>query len=285
MLPFRKVVFPVDYSDPCNAAVPYVKEIVERFDTELSLVHAYGSESLPGNEIVFADPSLAAKAQESELARLREFAGSFQPRRVETVVQLGDPGSVIDNLIRHQQTDLVMLPTHGRGLVRRMLLGSVAAKVLHDTSAAVWTATPDALRAPSKPYKSVLCAVDLSNQEEAQVVVKGAAWIASAYGAKLSLVNILELTPMAIEVDYAAFHSALREAADVQLRELKASLGVDAPHNTAEGAVSVAIREEAARTNADLVVTGRGSQQGTMGRLWSNLYQIVREAPCPVLSV
>jgi hypothetical protein len=36
---------------------------------------------------------------------------------------------------------------------------------------------------------------------------------------------------------------------------------------------------------ADLVVVGRGNIQGTLSRVWSHLYSIVRDSPCPVLSI
>jgi nucleotide-binding universal stress UspA family protein len=53
---------------------------------------------------------------------------------------------------------------------------------------------------------------------------------------------------------------------------------VDAP-------IADAVRELVLRQKADLVITGRGHCQGAMSRMWSHLYSIVRESPCPVLSV
>jgi hypothetical protein len=47
--------------------------------------------------------------------------------------------TAIHRVIQYQGADLVMLPTHELGPLRRFLLGSVAAKVLHDESAVVWT--------------------------------------------------------------------------------------------------------------------------------------------------
>lgn len=45
------------------------------------------------------------------------------------------------------------------------------------------------------------------------------------------------------------------------------------------------IRRVAVEEKADLVVVGRGHQSGNFSRIWSNLYTIIRESPCPVLSV
>jgi nucleotide-binding universal stress UspA family protein len=45
------------------------------------------------------------------------------------------------------------------------------------------------------------------------------------------------------------------------------------------------IRLAAIEESADLVIVGRGHHRGAVSRLWSDLYRIVRESPCPVLSV
>ena len=69
------------------------------------------------------------------------------------------------------------------------------------------------------------------------------------------------------------------------MRELMGALKLDAPHSVLEGPVADTIRDEALRTDADLIVTGRGQIHGTLSRIWSHLYSIVRDAACPVLSV
>jgi len=58
-----------------------------------------------------------------------------------------------------------------------------------------------------------------------------------------------------------------------------------APLCVAVGDVAGAVREEAERHNSDLLIIGRGALHGTMGRLRTHAYGIIRHAPCPVLSV
>ena len=41
MLPFHKILFPVDYSAPCQAVIPYVQEMACHFSAELTVCHAY----------------------------------------------------------------------------------------------------------------------------------------------------------------------------------------------------------------------------------------------------
>jgi nucleotide-binding universal stress UspA family protein len=77
----------------------------------------------------------------------------------------------------------------------------------------------------------------------------------------------------------------MREDADIKIREMKGKLGIDAPHAVIDATIEEGIQQEAIRRNADLILTGRGLEQGAFSRLWSRLYPIIRESPCPVLSI
>jgi nucleotide-binding universal stress UspA family protein len=204
---------------------------------------------------------------------------------VESFSELGEAGSIVQKIVQHQGTDLILLATHGRGPIRRLLLGSVAAKVLHDLSAAVWTGSGGALtdHAPQIPYKSVLCALD--DSDEAAGVLKAAAAFACNYQAQLFLVRIVEIPPVTSGVDFSPYKKDLVDEAHFRLRELMGQAGIDAPHAVIDGTVADGVREEAVRRKADLIVTGRGRAQATFARIWSHVYPIVRESPCPVLSI
>ena len=286
MLPVRRIVFPVDYSDRCQAVVPYVREAVGRFSAQLTVVHAYDAGLLPNPELAVADPTWPEEVRQRAEKRLREYAAqTFPDQHVDCLAQDGEPGDVIHKVVQHQGTDLVMIPTHGRGPVRRLLLGSVTAKVLHDISAAVWT--DNGHRKLTSPqdvaYKSILCAVDFS--EEAEAVVRAAASLADSYTARLSLVHVVEIPPPAMEVDFTPYRQQLIDAANDRFRELKSKLGMDAPHSAIDGMTAGSVCDEAVRRRADLIVVGRGRDQGTFSSMWSQLYTIVRDAPCPVISI
>jgi hypothetical protein len=62
-------------------------------------------------------------------------------------------------------------------------------------------------------------------------------------------------------------------------------LSLEAPDTVIYIGVPEGIREEIVRRKADLLVVGRGHDQGAISRIWSRLYAIVRDAPCPVLSI
>jgi nucleotide-binding universal stress UspA family protein len=287
MLPFHKILFPVDYSAPCHAVIPHVQEMARRFSAELTAVHAYAPlAAISQSELLITDPELQAKAHAWEQERLRQFACQFFPgQQVESFAQLGEPGSVIDEMVREQRADLVMLATRGHGPVRRFLLGSITAKVLHDVSAAVWTGVGTALseHAVRIPYQSIVCALD--DSIEAEAVLWAAASVASAYRAQLWIVHVVPTPPAYPDVDLEEHTKQLTEASQFKLRELKAKLGVDAPHTVIDALLGDGIHQELIRRQADLLVTGRGHSIGTFSRLWSHLYSIIRDSPCPVLSI
>jgi nucleotide-binding universal stress UspA family protein len=290
MLPFRRILFPVDFSDASAKMAPLVRDTAQRFAADLHLVHAY---ELPpiyygdvGSGVVPAgppeDPDLVLSVQNA----LRERADCwFKGMDVRPTVVYGQPADVIHDAVKREGIDLVVLPTHGRGTARRMLLGSVTTKVLHDLSCAVLTDTHKALddHKPNVPFQSILCAVGV--EEETPAVLRAAAALAKYYGAKLEVVHAVDTPPGAWEIDFGPYRQAVADAAEDELRRLMREAGIDAPLAILDGPPPQVIRDEAAKRKADLIVTGRGEAQGVLSQFWSRLYGIVREAPCPVLSI
>jgi nucleotide-binding universal stress UspA family protein len=287
MLPFRKILFPVDYSAPCQGLIPYVAEMSSHFDAELTVAHAYAPMTLIANsELLITDPELQAKAHALEEDRVRQFAcQAFPGQKFQAIAELGEPGGVIDRLAQQQRADLVVIATRGHGTMRRFLLGSITAKVLHDVSAAVWTGVgAELVDHPVRiPYQSIVCALD--DSQEAESVLRAASSIATAYRAKLWILHVVPTPPAYPDVDFEEHTKQLTEASQFRLRELKAKLGVDAPHTVVDALLADGIHQEIVRRKADLLVTGRGHSIGTFSRLWSHLYSIIRDSPCPVLSV
>ncbi len=296
MLPFKKVLFPVDYSPSCTAMVPYVKDMTRHFSADLVLVHSYALRPLFVNRDIetvlvysdpaYADPEVAQEARHIEEQRLSEFSAKMFPgQQAGVITQEGEAASVIHKVLQHQGADLVMMPTRGCGPVRRFLLGSVTAKVLHDVSCAVWTSIGMAIEehAPTVPYKSIVCALDES--EESEAVLRAAAALAKSYQASLSLVHVLEMPPATLEMDFGIYRKDLIDAAHLHMRGLKDRLNLDVPDVVTDIGIIGGVHQEIVRRKADLLVVGRGHDQGIVSRVWSRLYSIVRDSPCPVLSI
>jgi nucleotide-binding universal stress UspA family protein len=178
--------------------------------------------------------------------------------------------------------DLIALPTHGHGPFRRFILGSVTAKVLHDADCPVWTGVhlEQAPKVGSIVFRSLVCALDLGPQSR-----KALAWAAAMAGefkARLTLVHALPcIESRPGEYFDQELVADLAKSAREELEKLRAEAelvveGGDAPHVVCGAAES---------RQADLLVIGRGSAAGMFGRLRTNAYAIIRQSPCPVVSV
>ena len=168
-----------------------------------------------------------------------------------------------------------MLPTHGYGLFRRFILGSVAAKVLHDARCPVWTGVHVQQIPPLEhiSFQRILCAIDLGKQSCA--ALRYAHQFAEEFGAKLTIVHAI---PTAQDIPGT-------ENAKARIEDLRNSLGSDAEVRIEAGEAPNAVRNCAAALNADLLVIGRSVEEGVLGRLRTNAYSIIRQSPCPVIGV
>src|SRR6266852_5900207 len=120
MLPFKNILFPVDYSEQACGAARYVEAFAGRFESKLTILHVV--EPPKYND-------LHPESRTQRQARLDSFlAKELEYFRVERVLVDGDPASKILEIAHAGQFDLIMLPTHGLGAFRRFLIGSIAAK-------------------------------------------------------------------------------------------------------------------------------------------------------------
>ena len=285
---FQKILFPVDFSERSQAAAPFVLSLAQRYGAKVALLHAI-QPSPPlyaGMNTVYPETIDYSGIQTDMEIRLRQFAADELPKvECTCAVELGDPATVITEFAEAGKFDLIAMPTHGYGAFRRFLLGSVTAKVLHDSKAVVWTSAhapePDH-RAHPKPRR-IVTALDL--KPESLHTLEAALEIAAESEATLEILHVApegEITPYKPE---GRIQELLQQAAsEVPLRVSQTPLA-DVEVVTDGNDVPKLIRELALRQRADLVVIGRGVMQGALGGFRTEAFNIIREAPCPVLSV
>jgi nucleotide-binding universal stress UspA family protein len=288
MLNIKHILFPLDFSARCCGAVAHVDAFAKRFGSKVTLlsvaqpVFAAGMGDPGGPVIIDTDEILNELRQRLDGALFKEFAHL----RVDRVTDMGDPSSVIVDFAKKNNVDLIMMPTHGYGPFRSLLLGSVTAKVLHDATIPVWTGAhmedPPSLQ--HLPVRAVLCAID--GTPNSVGLVKWAAQIGKDFGASLRVVHVIhgiEGWPTR-QVD-RQFEEDMRLEARKAIEKVQEAAGVVAPLCVAVGNVAEGVREEARRHGADLIVIGRGVLHETLGRLRTHAYGIIRNSPCPVISV
>jgi len=285
MSKIKRILFPVDFSDRSNGAAPFVAEIARRHGAKVTLLavaHPNYAGGLAGAPLI--DPQLILDGVKSQLDD--SFLTDFTGLTVDRMAVLGDPGREIIDFVAGNKVDLIMMPTHGYGPFRQLLLGSVTAKVLHDAHVPVWT-TAHSGEAPDREHlamRKVLCAVD-SSPASIELMRSAAAWC-KILGATLRLVHAVPAIEAWPERTMdQEFEETLRENARRTIQDLEKAADIGVPVCVGAGAVPDVVREEALQHKTDLIVIGRGALQGTLGRLRTHSYGIIRNAPCPVLSL
>ena len=288
MRAFQKILFPVDMSDSCTATAPFVEAMAKRYNADLTLLHVLEMPSglIPdwyGGAVPIIDTSAIWQAETEAVQSY--LTDRFQGLKVHRVVIEGDTARTIEDYARENGMDLIMMPTHGYGLFRTLLLGSVTAKVLHDTACPVWTGVHvEDAPAVSPEFATVLCAVDRT--EDSIPTMRFACRLAHDNNAKLVLVHAIPGAEVAPEKYFDTdLRQYLEEDARKTIGQLQQTAGVGAPLCLGAGDVPHVVRDSALGHTADLIVIGRGHATRKLGRLRSNVYSIVREAPCPVISV
>ncbi len=288
MRTIKHILFPIDFSNRCCGAVPFVDAVASRFGAKITLLSVaqpfwYSGMGDPGGPVMIDTEEILQELKARlDVALVKEFA--HLP--VERVAELGDPAQVIVDFARTNNVDLIMMPTHGYGPFRSLLLGSVTAKVLHDAECPVWTAAhveTSPVRDHAK-MRAVICAVDGS--DTSIPLMQFADDLSKSVGATLRLVHVIPgmETWVPEQID-RQLEEDLRLDARKKIEDLQKKAGVEAPLCVTVGAIADGVREEARRHGADLVVIGRGVLHDTLGRLRTHAYGIIRQAPAPVLSV
>ncbi len=289
MLPLDKILVPVDFSDRSVAAVRYARNLACHFHGELILAHVLPSIAYEMGGFEFGGVVLADGFQDrlaESRAELDQFlAAELIGLKVCRIVLEGDPARKIVEYAHASEVKLIVMPTRGYGPFRRFLLGSVTAKVLHDADCPVMTCVHmeeagefEAVR-PTK----IVCAVDMGPQS-----AKALSWadqLAHEFHAELVLVHA---TPLGESHFDDTFDPEWRATVEGRMREKLTDLasGVHAAAIVTEsGNPADVVADVAERFEAHLVVIGRSEAGGMFGRLRANAYAIIRQSPCPVVSV
>jgi nucleotide-binding universal stress UspA family protein len=287
---FHHILFPVDFSERCRQAIPFVKALAKPYCAKVTLMHVI---QIPSGWYGGADPAYPimfdVEAMENDARReLAKFyngpEGSGPQINVAEYATHGEPRAAIVQYAERSGVDLIMMPTHGYGKFRRFLLGSVTARVLHDAHCPVWTAAhveDDGERVAE--CQEILCAVD--GTQKSLPLIRNAVLLGSELSARVRLVHAVPLLHPDAATLVAEGPGFYTEPARRRIQELQHQAGTNLSLCLDTGNVSDVVRKVAIHHDADLIVVGRGRIHDRFGGLKTNAYSIIRDSPCPVLSL
>jgi nucleotide-binding universal stress UspA family protein len=289
MLTLKRILLPVDFSERSQAAAQLAVRLAARFHCTIDLLHVLAPLGGEDGAIESGGELLEALRRErwaTANAEMASFAAAALAG-VETRAEVAEglPAPLIVAAARRSGAGLIVMPTHGHGPFRRFILGSNTAEVLRDAECPVATGV-HLERLPALAgtgFSSVLCAVDLGPQSRR--ALEWAAGLAEATGARLTLLHAASTVSTAASAGEAGWNESVCVEARAEAVRLVEAVGCQADVAIEAGDPARAIREVAGRVGAELLVIARGSAGGVFGRLRANAYAIIRESPCPVVSV
>jgi len=139
-----KILVPVDFSEHSQKALRYALAFASQFDAGVTLVHIVEQMVYPGDWMYppLAVSDFATEKREQMIERLRALdAGSGV--KTHHMVRLGRAWQEVIEIAREQQSDLIILATHGYTGLKHVLLGSVAEKIVRHAPCPVLSVRPE----------------------------------------------------------------------------------------------------------------------------------------------
>ena len=295
----KSILVATDFSSASAKALRHGLSIARHYDAKLYVMHVVSSLGLnmTGPDALAEATTLALRDAMLTERKLVE-SGELRDLRHQVVVRSGDVWNELQAEIKQQAIDLVVVGTHGRTGLKRLVLGSVAEKIFRTACCRVLTVGPgspaDAHLEPDGMERCLLFATDFSDSS-----LRGLPYAISLANQRASNLVLLHVLSPVPKIEGGRYYTAsdvvqVRGNAEADARKRLAQLIANVPvamepqfivdfGDPAEG-----ILRAASRLNAEVLVMGlryRGPVE-TMSHLpWSTAYDVVCNAACPVLTV
>ena len=271
-----RVLCPVDFSRPSAVALRLAANLAAGTHAGLTLMHAHFWQAPPYfTESQLADLSQQFKDSMQDADRaLAEFAVRERPGcSASRVIVDAAPAEGILKVTRETGADLVVMGTHGRSGVNRFLLGSVAERVLHESTVPTVTVrAPLGDRAEPGFIKKILCPVNDSPAAKKSLQV--AARLALSLNAQLTVLHVIEEHRSGQRPDVCAWLSE-SDRQGCRVQEV-----VDS------GTAADRILDIGLKASADLLVMGAQHRPfADASVIGTTTVRVVRHSPIPVLTV
>jgi nucleotide-binding universal stress UspA family protein len=288
----KNILCPVDRSPRSLEAFSYAIALARWQGARLNLLEVIEVAKPTGSRRVQEDDNVPNDTRAALERDLRRVLTSRRASDVRVKISMRK-GNVVQEILaqaKASQADLVVIGSHGRGGVQRLVLGSVAEKVLRLATCPVLTVRSgvSVTRRSRSPFGTILCATDFSAAANRGVAY--AKRLAKEANAKLVVMHVVEWP---FEAAAAAAAGELRESLEASARDKLARL---LPRSTSDGPIgqavvtagkpSAAIVKLARARSVDLVVMGVSGRDATdVALLGSTTHHVIREGTHPVLTV
>lgn len=280
---FSNILFPTDFSDASSAALPYAQAFSKIYGSKILVTHA-----VTPHPPVFLPLEPVPLEMDGEWydadARLKQFLGDKNLIGVtrEGIALRGELWYVLEDVIQKNSVDLIIVGSHGKHGLKKLVLGSDAEQIFRRARCPVLTIGPRVhAQEAIDGFHNILFATDFS--AGSLRAFQYALSLAEENQAHLTLLHVIPLVPLQHQDSVAA-------EARTQLEELVPRDAADWCKPECEvrfefpaEAILNLVRER----NADLIVMGvhKRAPFASAHLPWAISYEVVCDAPCPVLTV
>ena len=124
----KKIIVPIDFSDFSMQAVDRALEIASD-DSVIRVVHVLLPLSVMEPGVLYGEITDETRI-ETTVKHLRERFADAKYAKVTSHAMIGDPGHEITGFAESEKADLIVMPSHGHGFFKHLMLGSVAERVV-----------------------------------------------------------------------------------------------------------------------------------------------------------
>lgn len=288
---YDRILLPTDGSETAERATNYARVVAEAFEATVHVVHVVNPRRhRPKRDEADAEgaipPADLEEAGRDAIAAVEEL---LDDAPVESAVMSGVPHEEILGYVGEHDVELVVMGTHGRTGLDRLLLGSTTARVLRKADVPVLTVGPDG--EPTETFENVLVPTDGSDAVEP--AVDCALDFAEEFGATVHALSIVDIRSFIGEDDYVAGVSdavldaleSQAESATNAVAERARARDVAVVTRVHQGIPTHGILDYVEDNDVDLVAMGTHGRTGLDRLLLGSVTErVVRKADVPVLT-
>jgi nucleotide-binding universal stress UspA family protein len=292
MLEIKLILCPVDFSEFSIRAYRHALSVAQHYRAKLVALHIVELWRYPSLSYVPSgkayDESCQAFCKQGE-QELQEFVRSITPggHLPELVVEQGNAADTILTFAARLRADGIVMGTHGRRGYDRLMLGSVAERVMRNAPCPVLIVNkpPDDLSAAGsrgdrehRLHRILFCTDFSANSERA---LNYAISATTEYDAELTLLHVLEEKPAKTDQAIAVLTQQLERLIPAELQKslnTRFAVRLGKPYEQ--------IIQSAKETHPDIVAMGvRGRGSLDLAVFGSTTYRVMQLGPCPVLAI
>jgi nucleotide-binding universal stress UspA family protein len=294
----NRLLCPVDLSDVSRHALEHAVALGKWCGAQITVLHVYHIPIPPvplaGPAGVPLQPAVDPRQLEDNVRRFCEpVVGAGVP--LEIVIAEGAPARQIMRHAEEMPADLLAMGTHGHGGFERLFLGSVTEKVIRSVRCPVLTVPPPA--GPPVPgrtlFKTILCPLDFS--DSSLRAAEYALSLAKEADAQLILLHVIDsfleerLESADVQSDSGAYRRVLEERVMARLRAVvpaDARTWCKPDERIVYGKPHREILRVASEVGANAIFMGVHGRSVVDRMLFgSTTHHVIRQAPCPVLTL